>query len=231
VVDQADRPYSILPFAQSKGASMLSADGFTATGHVDSALFVEAMRWYGELYTRHRVSPPGLFDTALAREMFFSGRAAMFLAIDGIPALAGGRDLEWTATAHPYFAGGRAVTPTGSWHIGVNPRGTNRAMADAFIRSYANPEVVAMQTRVRGAPPTMPALWQTMAADYQGDFWALVKHEIETTGVPRPATPGFREYEDILRIAIREIVGGADAGPRLRRAAQDIDRELQKYRT
>jgi multiple sugar transport system substrate-binding protein len=43
-------------------------------------------------------------------------------------------------------------------------------------------------------------------------------------------TPGFRDYEDILRIAIREIIGGAEAQARLRRAAQDIDRELAKYR-
>lgn len=230
VVDQADRPYSILPLAQSRGASALSADGFTASGHVDSPPFIEALRWYGELYTRHRVSPPGLFDTALAREMFFTGRAAMFLAIDGMPPLMAGRDIEWSAAPHPFFEGGRVVTPTGSWHIGVNPRSTNRAQADAFIRSFNHPEVVALQTRLRGAPPTMPELWQSMAADYQGDFWRLIRHEIENTAVPRPATAGFREYEDLLRIAIREIIGGADPAVRLRRAAQDIDRELAKYR-
>lgn len=230
VVDQADRPYSILPLAQSKGASALSADGFTSTGHVDSPPFVEAIRWYGELYTRHRVSPPGLFDTALAREMFFTGRAAMFLGIDGIPSLMGGRDIEWSAAPHPYFAGGRAVTPTGSWHIGMNPRTQNRPQAGAFLRSYADPEVVALQTRLRGAPPTMPALWETMANDFRGDFWRLIRHELDNTATPRPATPGFREYEDILRVAIREVIGGAEAGARLRRAAADIDRELQKYR-
>jgi multiple sugar transport system substrate-binding protein len=230
VVDQADRPYQTLPFAQSKGASVLSADGLTATGHVDSPAFVDAMRWYGELYTRHRVSPPAVFDSALAREMWFTNRAAMLLAIDSIPALAGGRSFEWIGAPHPYFAGGRVVTPTGSWHIGVNPRGTNRAATDAFIRSYAEPDIVAMQIRLRGAPPTMPILWDRMAADYAGDFWKLMRYEIENTAVPRPATPGFREYEDILRIATREIMGGADAGPRLRRAAADIDREMQKYR-
>jgi multiple sugar transport system substrate-binding protein len=230
VVDQADRPYQVLPFAQSKGASAISADGFSATGHVDSAPFVDGIRWYGELYSRHRVSPPALFDTALAREMFFTNRAAMFLAIESIPSLMQGRDVEWIAAPHPYFAGGRPVTPTGSWHIGVNPRTQQRALAEAFIRSWAEPEVIGLQTRLRGAPPVMPALWQTMADMYQGDHWRLIRHEIENTAVPRPVTPGFREYEDILRIAIREIIGGAEAQARLRRAAQDIDRELAKYR-
>lgn len=230
VVDQADRPYQVLPFAQSKGATAISADGFTASGHVDSPPFVDAMRWYGELYTRHRVSPPALFDTALAREMWMTNRAAMFLAIESIPGLMQGRDVEWIAAPHPYFQGGRAVTPTGSWHIGVNPRSTNRAQADAFIRSFADPEVIGMQTRLRGAPPVQPALWGTLADMYREPHWPLIRHEIENTAVPRPVTPGFREYEDILRIAIREITGGAEPAARLRRAAQDIDRELQKYR-
>jgi multiple sugar transport system substrate-binding protein len=230
VVDQADRPYQVLPFAQSRGASAISADGFSASGHVDSAPFIDAMRWYGELYTRHRVSPPALFDTALAREMWMTNRAAMFLAIESIPGLMQGRDVEWIAAPHPFFEGGRAVTPTGSWHIGVNPRSTNRAQADAFIRSFADPEVIGMQTRLRGAPPVQPALWGTLADMYREPHWPLIRHEIENTAVPRPVTPGFREYEDILRIAIREITGGAEPAARLRRAAQDIDRELQKYR-
>jgi len=49
--------------------------------------------------------------------------------------------------------------------------------------------------------------------------------------VPRPKTPGWREYEDLLRLAFRDIQGGAEVAPRMSRAAKDIDRELAKYRS
>ena len=53
---------------------------------------------------------------------------------------------------------------------------------------------------------------------------------MENTAVPRPATPGWLEYEDILRGAFREIQGGAAVEQRLKKAARDIDREFAKYR-
>jgi hypothetical protein len=44
-------------------------------------------------------------------------------------------------------------------------------------------------------------------------------------------TPGFREYEEVLRLALRDIQMGSDPKPTLAAAAQKVDRELQKYRT
>jgi multiple sugar transport system substrate-binding protein len=231
VIEQADRPYQLLPFAQSKGATAISADGLSATGHVDGPPFVDALRWYGELYTRHRVSPPGVFDTNLAQEVFATGRAAMFLGTNSNLAIFDGRPgLDWTTAPHPYFAGGRPVTPTGSWHIGMNPRTRNRDAASAFMRAFADPAMIEMQARLRPNPPVIRSVWDALGAALDTPGWRIMRHELSETAVPRPATPGWREYEDILRIAIREITGGAEAGPRLQRAARDIDRELAKYR-
>jgi len=49
------------------------------------------------------------------------------------------------------------------------------------------------------------------------------------TAIRRPATPAYREYEDILRTAFRNVMEGGDAKGELDAAAQKIDRELAKY--
>jgi fructooligosaccharide transport system substrate-binding protein len=232
VIEQAERPYQLLPLAQSKGATAIGPDGLTASGFVDSAPFIEALRWYGELYTKHQVSPPNVFEVNLAQELFATGRAAMFLGTNFNMSIFGLRDgLDWTAAAHPYFSGGRPVTPTGSWHIGMNPRTKQREAAEAFIRFFAQPATIEMQARARANPPVIRSVWDSMSDVLDTPSWKIIRHELDHTAVPRPATPGWREYEDILRIAIREITGGSDAAARLQRVAKDIDREMTKYRS
>lgn len=232
VVEQAERPYQLLPFAQSKGATVIGPDGLTATGFVDSAPFVDALRWYGELYTKHQVSPPNVFELNLAQELFATGRAAMFLGTNSNLSIFGARDgLEWTVAAHPYFADGKPVTPTGSWHVGMNPRTKQKEATEAFIRFLAEPSTIELQARIRSNPPVIRSVWDSMADVLSTPGWKIMRYELDNTAVPRPATPGWREYEDILRIAIREITGGAEAGARLQRAAKDIDREMAKYRS
>ena len=60
---------------------------------------------------------------------------------------------------------------------------------------------------------------------------ALRRHQypMVQVAVTRPATPGFREYENILRVARREIQSGANVQQTLSAAAVKIDREIVKY--
>lgn len=76
----------------------------------------------------------------------------------------------------------------------------------------------------------LKSVWDSMGAELDTPGWRIVRSEMENTAVPRPATPGWLEYEDILRGAFREIQGGANVEQRLKKAARDIDREFAKYR-
>jgi multiple sugar transport system substrate-binding protein len=53
---------------------------------------------------------------------------------------------------------------------------------------------------------------------------------MQSTALARPATPGFREYEDILRVTLRDMQSGGNVKDMLTAAAQKIDRELAKYK-
>ena len=47
---------------------------------------------------------------------------------------------------------------------------------------------------------------------------------------PRPLTPGYNEYQDILTSAFTNIQNGGNTQDELDTAAQQIEREMGKYR-
>ena len=136
IIEQAERPYQLLPLGQSLGGVALSADGLRATGYLDGPAFVEGFSFLQRLYTDWKISPPGVFDNNVTPDLFGSGRSAMFLAgtfnLDLFRTKY--KDLDWGIAPHPYFAKGKPVTPTGSWHIGANPRTRNKDAVAEFLR-------------------------------------------------------------------------------------------------
>ncbi len=230
--EQQERPYMLLPLGQSLGGVALSPDGFRASGYIDAEPFVRAYTFMQKLYTEWKVSPQGLFDPNLPVEQFGNGRIAMLVAGTFNEATIKSKypDIELGVAPYPYFEGGKPVTPTGAWHIGVNPRTQHKEAALAFIDHFMTDELQIKWFELRPYPPVLKSVWEKEAATFSTDMWRIVRWELDHSAVPRPATPGFREYEDILRVALRDITTGADVKTTLAAAAQKIDRELQKYR-
>ncbi|MFO8022537.1 MAG: hypothetical protein R6U65_08720, partial [Perlabentimonas sp.] len=65
---------------------------------------------------------------------------------------------------------------------------------------------------------------------FEDPMWELFTYEMENTAVPRPETPGYSQYELILREAFNSIYHGADPKETLESAAIRIDRELRRYK-
>ncbi|KAB2849967.1 MAG: sugar ABC transporter substrate-binding protein [Hyphomicrobiaceae bacterium] len=230
--EQQERPYQLLPLGQSLGGVALSPDGFKATGFLDGPAFVEAFTFMQKLYTEWKVSPPGQFDTALTPELFGNEKCALML---------GGTflfdtfktkfpKLDFAVAPHPYFAKGKPVTPTGAWHFGINPRSTQQAAAAQFVKEMLSDDINVLWFKARPYVPTLNAVWAKEPVTFEADMWKIAQYELQNTALPRPATPGFREYEDILRVALRDIQGGGAVQGILTAAAQKIDREIAKYR-
>ncbi len=225
-------PYQLLPVPLSKGAEVIGPDGLTASGYVDGEGMVEAMTWYQDLYQTHKVGPVGTFQTGVTQEMFGSGKLAMI--IGGTWNLVGFEkfsDLDFGVAPHPFFEGGRAVTPTGSWHIGINPRTAHMEQSQEFVRWLSTREAMDLWFDLRQYPPSLEEIWdQRAGTTFVDPAWAIVRHELANTATPRPATPAYREYEDFLRTAMQDIQTGSNVQDSLTRAAQNIDREMRKYR-
>ncbi len=225
-------PYQLLPVPLSKEAEVIGPDGLTATGYVDGERMVEAMTWYQELYQVHKVAPVGTFQTGVTQEMFGSGKLAMI--IGGTWNLVGFEkfeDLDYGVAPHPYFQGGKAVTPTGSWHVGINPRTAHMKESQEFVRWLSTRDAMNLWFDLRQYPPSLEEIWDERAGTtFVDPAWEIVRYELANTATPRPPTPGYREYEDFLRTAMQDIQTGANVQDSLTRAAQNIDREMRKYR-
>ncbi len=230
--EQQERPYQLLPLGQSLGGTALSPDGFKATGFIDGPAFVEGFTFMQKLYTEAKISPPGQFDTALTPELFGAGKCGMLLGGTFIYDTLKSKfpNLDFGVAPHPYFAKGKPVTPTGAWNFGINARSTQKEAVAQFAKDMLSDDMNTLWFKLRPYVPTLNAVWQRDAASFSSDLWKIVKSELETTAVPRPATPGWREYEDILRVALRDMQAGGNPAEMLKAAAQRIDREIAKYK-
>lgn len=225
-------PYQLLPVPLSMGAKVIGEDGLSASGIVDGPDMVEAMTWYQDLFQKEKVAPVGTFQTGVTQEMFGSGKLAMMVGgtwnLVGFEKFDG---LDFGVAPHPYFEGGEMVTPTGSWHVGINPRTAHKAEAEAFVKWLSTKEAMNLWFELRKYPPALEAIWDerddTTFADPE---WKIVRYDLANTATPRPATPAYREYEDFLKTAMQDIQTGADVQDALTRAAQGMDREMRKYR-
>jgi fructooligosaccharide transport system substrate-binding protein len=73
-------------------------------------------------------------------------------------------------------------------------------------------------------------VYEALPEVFSSPLWQVLFYEMENTAVPRPLTPGYLEYELILREAFNSIHFGADPKSTLESASLRIDRELRKYR-
>jgi ABC-type glycerol-3-phosphate transport system substrate-binding protein len=209
----------------------MSAVGLQATGHIDGPEFVEGFSFLQKMYTEWKIVPPGIDDERATAALFGSGQAAMFIGgtwnFDAFPR--NHKDLDWGVAPHPCFARGKPATPTGSWHLGINPRTRNREAVVRFVDYMTGEAAQIMWFRLRPRPPVLLSVWDKIPDAFTSDGWHIVRYELEHTAVPCPASPGYREFDDLLGVTLREMQTGGNVAVLLTTAARRIDQQLDKY--
>ena len=235
VIDQIDRPYQLLPLPESLGGQPISKDGLHVQGIINSKPWVDAFTYYYNLFNTWGISPKSATDTQTAG-LFSSGHAAFFWGGPwNISTFAPAKGLNWGFAPTPYFAKGKPVTPNDSWHLGINRRSPHIAEAAAFIHYIT---VGPGQDAWAAAVNQTPSLKRTAAtiatnpkyATFPDNILRLTAYEAVHTAIPRPITPGFSEYQDILTQAFNNIRTGQQPKAALDAAASQIERALAKYR-
>ncbi len=140
------------------------------------------------------------------------------------------KGLDFGLSSHPYFAGGKAVTPTGSWHVGINAKTAKRDAALAFLKYITGRQAAIEWHKLFGHAPARLDVYDAMPEVFSNPMWQILLEEMKKTAVARPVTPGFLEYELMLRETFNSIHYGAKPEEELKNAAKRIDRELRKYR-
>lgn len=234
-ISQVSRPYQMLAMAESKGALPISKDGLRTQGIIDTPEWVNAYTYFQNLFNAWKIAPKGVSSSDMTN-YFRSLKVATHIGIDfSASDFVKVEGLDWDYAPYPYFEGGVAATPTGSWHLGLNKYSTKKDAGIKWLRYLTTaPGAVEWFKADRHLPPNKKSL-QYIQQDPMYDEWPfnlydLAMYESENTAVPRPITPGYLEYEQLLTNAFEDIRNGADVKSTLAEAAVRIDRLLEKYK-
>jgi multiple sugar transport system substrate-binding protein len=231
--EQVDYPYQLLPLGESLGKSALSPDGLSADGYLNSPQWVKAATWYGNSYNKWEISPPGV-PSAQTTALFNAGKIAMLVAGTWNVVPCEEAKFECDAASQPDFAGGKAVTPTGSFDLAIPASSENKEAAAEFIKWFSL-EGNNYWTEPSGNLPATkkglePILTGPSYAKWPKSVERLGAEESETTASPRPQTPGFEEFQNVFLQAFGSIRAGEDPESTLDSATEEIDSLLSRYK-
>lgn len=235
VFGQVDRYYQLEPLPVSKGGSAGGSGGGNLTPDITSQPWVDAFTWYGKLFA-NGVSPRGTKPETSDSD-FLAGKTAFL--VQGpwtLPTLQTSK-LKYGVAAHPMFQGGKAVTPTGSWSLAVNPFSKSQEAASIFLKFMAidqgsgyikyrtSPELAASVAgkQVYFSKPVFKSAEGQKAAK-------ILNYETAHTAVNRLQTVGYIEFEEIMNRAFSDIRNGADAKTTLQKASDELNSAWSKYK-
>lgn len=234
-IAQISRPYQMLAIPESAGGQPIGEGGLTVSGVLTDESWVKACQFIQDLFNTYKVAPKGVSASDMLA-YFPSEKIAMLIGPDyNHLAYSKNADLKWDYAPYPYFEGGKPVTPTGSWCLGINTASKNKDAASRFIKFLTLYPGCIDWFQIDGHLPANKKTLEFVASNdkytkWPFDIFALIDYESKNTAVARPLTPGYLEYESLLTTAFEDIRNGSDVKTTLQNAEVQIDRTLRKYK-
>jgi len=233
--EQISRPYQILVLPNSLGAEGIGPDGITVDRYINSDAFVKSMQWYSDIHNKYNIAPKGV-SAAETAGLFTAGKVCFIATnIFAYKNFSATPDLSYGFAPLPYFEGGKAITPTDSWHLSISSFSKKQDLAAEFIKYMTLGEGNSIFLDVQGDfAATKSGLEQ-----YQKDeafatepksVFRLAAYEALNTAKPRPLSLGYREWEAIITSTMEDIRNGADVKTAMDKAVKDINAQMQNYK-
>lgn len=235
VFGQLDRYYQLEPLSVGLGGSAGASGDGNLTPDITSDAWVKALEFYGKL------AADGLMPRGITADQtdaaFLAGDTAY--QIQGpwlLPNLATS-DINWGVAAHPQFADGEAVTPTGSWSLALSPFSDQQQAAAVFMK-WMSVDGGGQYAVVR-PDPELPASPEGKKVYFERDMFqseegkkaaTIIDYETSKTAVPRLGTVGYVEFEEIIGRAYSDVRNGADAKGALEAASAELETAWAAYK-
>jgi Inosine-uridine preferring nucleoside hydrolase/Bacterial extracellular solute-binding protein len=176
-------------------------------------------------FNKHKISPREQIPN-----LFYTGKLAMYAApsYEANTLKSQYPNVNWLLVPHPYFK--KPVTETGAWHVGVFSGTKNPDLAVALLKAYTDPEPAKRNYKIMNYMPVRESTFKALPETFEVMPNKLFYWEIVHTAIPRPRTPAYREYEDLLRQAFANVRQGADAAKEMNTAAEKINAQLRRYK-
>ena len=231
--EQFGELYQLQPLGASLGSGIISDDAMTASDYLDGDAWTEAANWWSALFNEMEVSPRSL-GFGEGTQLFNNGQLAMFIGgtwnIYGIA----DSDINFGIAPHPRFASGDAVTPTGSWYLGISSASPDAEAAEDFAR-YATPSEKGTTVWFENLNqlPTTLHLLEKIDGDaafdgFPGNVMRLSAWESRNTAEVRPLTVAYSQLQDAFRTAFVDIANGTAVGEALATAVDAYDEAARR---
>ncbi|TCO38127.1 multiple sugar transport system substrate-binding protein [Kribbella antiqua] len=229
LLEQAEAYYQLQPLAESLGggSGITGPDALTPAVTTDG--WKKAMSWYGGTFASG-LSPRGIggFQTG---PVFSNGNVAFFVGGPWDIGVFSSAKVDWGIAPMPYFEGGKPVTPTGSWSLGINPASKQQGMARKFIEfatldtagNLATTEATTIiPANTKSEAQYLPRL-EKLAGSKSTGAAEIVSYEASKTAVGRPVSVGYIQFEEVMGKAFADIRNGTDAASRLETATSQLN--------
>lgn len=236
VLSQIDRYYQLQPLFESAGGGPgLTGDGLL-TPDIANDAWTRTAQWYADLFEAG-VAPRGVASNQTI-DLFLNGETAFFVSTPWSYArMLGVEGLRFGVAPHPYFEGGKVVTPTGSWALGLSPQSQNQEAALKFLR-YASTTTEGANLTV-AATPVVPVnkgayeeYFKKLVAlkDQIGPMADIITYELRDTAVSRPRTIGYVAFETVMSKVLSDLRNGVPVSTVLKDGQDQLASALARVR-
>lgn len=210
--------YYYSPMLVQNGTDLISPDGSTTKGYLDSEKTVEFLNWLKRFYDEK------LVNIEPTPTEFFDGKSAMLLSTCYQIAILESDypDLEWGVTYYPVSNDHVAGTPTGSWTVGITNNAKDLEAAYALLDYMTNTEANLTGCPASGYLPPRKSSAEALSI-YQEEPYRKFTEQLAETGVPRPRTPVWTVLNPTFNSVVSDVIMGADPHAKLAEAVEKID--------
>jgi ABC-type glycerol-3-phosphate transport system substrate-binding protein len=195
----------------------ISPNGSSVDGYLNSPQAIAGAQFYQNLFQKYKVSPTTGIPNALldGKACFDMNTSNNILTITQAHV-----NFQWGVTPWPHFS--TPIVHNGSNEIAVGARTKHLAQAVDFVNFISSPAQQEVTFAKTGYLPVISSLYNTIAI-LKKPPWSIFTQELAHWGQPRPVTPHYLQYSEVVTNALRDIADGASPQSRLNEAAQQLD--------
>jgi fructooligosaccharide transport system substrate-binding protein len=230
VIKSAGDPTASPDSSAYKTFQLISADGKTATGYINTPEAVAALKLYQSLYSENLTPKIGTPNQFLKGQGAFELNTVEFVnVLSGEIGIGGGTaslpvKFKWGVTPLPYVK--TPVVFASSVTVGVSAKTKYPDQAGAFLAFASSVDQSIADTKKHGTLPPRVSVLNTFP-EFKASPRNLFVNALRQWGQPTPLTTGFSAYSKLLTTALHDIALGADVQTRINQAASQMDQALQ----
>ncbi|MCM3691915.1 ABC transporter substrate-binding protein [Neobacillus niacini] len=217
--------YFKMPILWQFGASVISPDGTTAEGYINSKEALEALQFYQDLYRKHKVAavemPPAPFENDQLGMTILGSWAISEL--QQTPGFVLGEDFGIA----PLPKGRNQVVPNGGWALGISSKTKHPDEAWEFVKFATGYEGSKMFVEISG---DLPARYSVAKAfpelnEYPKNIFI---QQDQNYSKNRPVTPAYPVISEAIKDLFEEVgLEGKNVEEAANRAVEKINNGLK----